>query len=248
MRFGICCGIDDAPSMREIGFDYVELPATDLIAKKDAYRLAAPETTNVFFPGSLNLYADQAAVIEYATPLIASAAEVGVKLMVIGSGRSRTALEGMSVEKATAQFVRLVAKLNTIASNHGINLAPESLHRGETNVGNDLAMLAQELRDVGVGYTADSYHVITEWNFNGNEGPTPFKHYQDQIPYLPAHVHVGGKDRLDPSDDDQEIIAFAHRLRELGYDGRVSLECGRRTGQSLTDTLRNFRTLMTTPT
>jgi sugar phosphate isomerase/epimerase len=123
---------------------------------------------------------------------------------------------------AEARFVEVAATLQEIANQHGITIAPESLNRSETNVGNDLGELAHRLRASGVGYTADLYHILFEANADGVQPDMVA-----QVPFTPNHVHLADLPRFAPDVDDSAVNAFARRLRELGYNARISLECQR---------------------
>ncbi len=244
MRFGICCALSEAEDALAAGFDYVELSAQQLLENEADYTRLRPEVTNLFFPGAIKLFgSEKTPYLDYAREVIQGAHRVGVSVMVVGSGGSRRAPEGLVASEGTAQFARVAAELAEIAEPFGIQIAPESLNRSETNVGNDLSLLALSLRDLGVGYTADSYHVISEWVFDGNEPAAPLEHWRDQVPFLPTHVHFGDRARVDPAPGDPDVERFVARLKELGYDGRVSLECRRRDNQDLCAALQDLRTL-----
>jgi sugar phosphate isomerase/epimerase len=244
MRFGLCCGMDDAEAALEAGFDYVELPASQLLQNESRYAALRPEATNLFFPGTIRLFGpDRTSFLDYAQSVVEGASRVGVRTMVIGSGGARKAPEGTEPDEAEAGFIRVAAEITDLAEPYGIIVAPESLNRTETNVGNRLGKLATNLRTAGVAFTADSYHVITEWILSGNEQPPPIEHWRDEVPYLPAHVHLGGRDRVDPLPNDPDIAGFVMRLFELGYDGRVSLECSRRPNQPLSKSLSDVKAL-----
>lgn len=226
MRFGICGSLEIADRAREAGFDYLEVGASAFATRDDfdpeVYRAAGAETSNLFFPGTIHLQGPQATPFrEYAETAVSRAAQIGLSVMVIGSGGSRKAPEGVGLEEANRRFVEVVAEIQSLARAKGILIAPESLNRSETNVGNDLASLARMLREAGVGYTADSYHLLYEWKANGGQDEP---RWVDEIPFIPSHVHVSGHDRKMPSPDDRLMQGFFHRLWELGYDGRVSLE------------------------
>jgi sugar phosphate isomerase/epimerase len=225
MKFGVCCSLQDASMVLESGFDYVELPSFDLASEtfREAIYAGLPvPVTNLFFPGGFNLYTDDWE--SYAALIFPRARAIGIRTMVVGSGGARRALEGVSLADAEETFVNTVSAMQGIADEFDIVLAPESLNRSETNVGTDLATLALALRARGCQFTADSYHVLQEAAADGQ--------LQDlstlmvsQIPALPAHVHLGDLPRNPPSQDDPQILAFASRLKSLGYKGNVSLEC-----------------------
>lgn len=254
MRFGLCCSVEDAPQAVERGVDYVEVAAVGFNGvqpswDRSIYEGLPIEATNVFCPGSIKLVGPcRSDYRDYARRTVERAAEIGVKVMVVGSGASRAAPDGCDPVRAEAEFIDVVAELQEIAEPFGIAIAPESLNREETNVGNDLGRLARALAERGLAFTADSYHVLKEWaRIVGPEAPRegPSEAFwREQIPRCPLHVHVGDLARNAPRADDPMMQGFARRLRELGYAGRVSLEC--RIGElptGLPDALRQLRAL-----
>lgn len=260
MRFGVCCTLDEAPQALEMGADYVELPAASfgVLEESDfdpgAYRDLAVEATNVFFPGRMALIGYGADEWRgYAKRTIQRAASIGIKMMVVGSGSARKAPGGVAPSRAALEFIGVVSELQEIAEPFGISVAPESLNRAETNVGNSLPWLARALDRVGVGYTADSYHVLYEWDADMRERdperlePTRF-YLMDQMPFKPAHVHLANLFRQAPDRHDPMMRAFFARLAELGFDGRISLECNRGPlGDFLPAALEELRELVEVP-
>ncbi len=231
MQYGVCGPVDLLDEALAAGFDYVEPPAASLASAMDyaAYRRARPPVTNVFFPGEVRLFGPDATPYQdYAKRLFDRAAECGVQVMVIGSGGSRRAPDGMDLREADERFMDVVAELQAEATGRGIRLAPESLNHLETNVGNDLGALARSLRARGCAYTADSYHLLVEWWRTGPKQSAPGTEYMEQqMPHAPAHVHIADLPRLFPRSKDPMVRAFTTRLKELGYNARISLECGR---------------------
>lgn len=226
MRFGVCCGIEDAEVVLGAGFDYLELGANNLSDDANRYSGIPVEATNLFFAGSIKLFGREATpYLDVARATVDRAARIGVQTMVIGSGASRKAPEGTDMEVAEREFLLIAAAIGDHARQYGITIAPESLNRSETNIGNDLGCLARGLQYAGVGYTADSYHVLFEWHANDPSEPYPSEaHWADQIPFAPAHVHIADLPRYAPKPGDPMMRGFAKRLLELEYDGRISLE------------------------
>jgi sugar phosphate isomerase/epimerase len=159
--------------------------------------------------------------------------------MVIGSGASRATPDPAVGD---APFVEIGGEIAEAARPLDIVIAPESLNRTETNVGNDLRSLAFALRDREVGYTADSYHILYEWDAEGR--PSAIEDlYEEQIPFAPSHVHIANLPRTGVDSDDPMLLGFASRLRDLGYSGNVSLECNRADSSGLRGFLGHLRTL-----
>lgn len=228
MRFGICCPLDKAEDALAIGYDYVELPAgqtflVDLVPP-ERIQAAKAEATNLFAIGNLNLTEANEENRHYAESLIPAVAAAGIEIMVVGSGAARKAKEGQDIEQAQEGFADACGVFSQIAGRYGITLAPESLKREETNVGNSLGDLASRLGKRGVAFTVDSHHLLHDWHDLGNADRPTDEFWAKEIPSKPAHVHMSAFDRRWRVDDGS-LIGFVKRLRELGYDGRVSLEC-----------------------
>ncbi|HWD39096.1 MAG TPA: TIM barrel protein [Fimbriimonas sp.] len=231
MRFGICCSLDEAPAMVDAGFDYVELAASAFADNPDVYKGLPVEATNIFFASSIHLFGPNATPWRpYVAKLLAAASDQGVKVMVIGSGNARKAPDAASAADCDEQFMDICAEIDSMASEHGMAIAPESLNREETNVGNDLGRLALGMQARGSGYTADGYHVLREWRANLPHEPLPdVSLWREQVPYEPTHVHFADYPRDVPAEDDEMVLTFFRRLRETGYDDRISFE-GSRSG------------------
>lgn len=234
MHFGVCVGLPHAREALAAGFEFVEIPAqvfkgTDDIYDPDTTKGIPTPVTNFFFPGGMKLFgAERGAYSDYARKVLDRAAKSGVKVMVIGSGSTRRAPDGYNEDAAFDSFIEIVAEIEKRAKKMGIHLAPESLTRADTNVGNDLAVLAKALKSKGVGFTANSYHILAEWDADGRERGKAFPSdafWKKKIPHLPTHVHLADFSRSFPRADDLMIKGFVKRLQALHYKGRVSLEC-----------------------
>ncbi|RYG38306.1 sugar phosphate isomerase/epimerase [bacterium] len=229
MRFGVCAGADEAETVLAAGFDYVELGLSSTVGNPDfdlaRLRDIPVAAMNLFFPGSIRLYGpEENDWREYARRAIPRAAEIGVPVLVVGSGGSRRAPEAPGDWEAA--FVEVASELQTMAKAYGIVIAPESLTRAETNVGNDLRSFAVALTARGVGYTADSFHILQE--------QPDLDAIAGEMPTMPTHVHLGSKGgREVPKAGEPGFAEFAARIRELGYDGTASLECKR--GKSVSE-------------
>ena len=211
--------------MLDAGFDYVELGAGALFDEPKLYEGLPLEATNLFFKPGIVLFGDQKTpYLGYAERVVHAAANLGARVMVIGSGNARMAPEGYDVEEANQEFADKVASIAEIARPLGVMIAPESLNRTETNVANDLGQLAEAMVARRLGYTADVYHVLQEWK--QPDRPTG-EYWKEQVPYRPSHVHFADLPRYVPAPDDPDVLAFLKRLVELGYDDRISFEGNR---------------------
>ncbi len=245
MKFGVCAGLDEAAAILGAGFDYLEVGASGFNGLDDdwdstPYANLPILATNLFFDHRIRLFGpERTPYRDYAERTITRGASLGIPVMVIGSGGPRSAPEGVDGDTG---FIDIVAEIAEIARPLGVRLAPESLNKTETNVGNDLRRLALGLRDRGVGFTADSYHILVAWNEDGRKlGLDDLM--EEQIPFAPVHVHIADLPRTGVDPADRMLQAFARRLRALGYSGNVSLECSRPAGFDYGGTLDSLRTL-----
>lgn len=233
LTFGVCAAPEEGPAILDAGFDYIEVPANGFggfEAQWDPspYSGLPTPTTNLFFDSSLTLHErGREPYDSYIRRTIERAATLGVETMVVGSGRARRTRPDESPEDGMARFVDAVDELQTIATPHGIRIAPESLNREETNVGTSLGELALALHGRGLGYTADSYHVLREWDLDGQGENVKFL-WDREILWAPTHVHLGPLSRGMPDAEDPQLVSFVREVvRRMGYEGRVSLEVHR---------------------
>jgi hypothetical protein len=237
MKVGICTSLEKAPLAVDAGFDYVELAVSEMMARDpwdpSAYIGLPIEVCNLFFPGGVQLFpadpVDQFDIMPYIFEARKRLTDVGVVIGVVGSGNQRRCPPDMDPGNAER---KLAFWLQTGMMVSGKTLfAPESLERSETNVGCNCASFCRNLKDIRLGYTADAYHLLKEWDADGREGALDYPsadYWTDQMPHKPMHLHLAQLEgRLYPQVGDPMLVGFFARLREIGYDERVSLECNR---------------------
>jgi len=228
MRFGVCCSLGRAKAVLDTGFDYVELPISELFAGPkepdwEALEGLNIETANLFAPPDLKLVGPEVGDVRgYAELVFPRAALAGIKVVTIGSGAARRSPAGYDLDAAEDDFYRSVSICADVARANGIEVAPESLRPEETNVGNYMGDLARMLQFKGVGYTADVFHILSQ----PGAWPESDDFWRSELPHAPTHVHLSDSSRGWRVAEDAGLVGFVARLRELGYSGRISLECG----------------------
>lgn len=242
MQIGCCTGMGTKDSwgvgyehiseLAELGFDYVEMPLTQVTSMPEAaFRdEVLPRLKDIpclacnnFFPGTVRLTGpsqDMAQVIEYVGRAFARAEAMGTKVIVLGSSGARTVPPDFPVREGFRQMAEVLAAIAPIAKQHGLSIALEPLNQMETNLINTYSSglyLAALSGQENVGSLVDAYHFLL-----GNEN------LADLLMATPMHVHVAetcGRrvphTRLSPP-----LAAFLDTLVEAGYDGAVSLEGG----------------------
>jgi D-psicose/D-tagatose/L-ribulose 3-epimerase len=218
------------PTIREHGFDGVELPLLrPREFKSAAIRRALTEnglgcTTCSVVPSGLSLISDEAAVrrktISYVTECITCTAEAGGTLMVgplyspVGylPGRRRNADEWK-------RAVEGYQELGPVLQEHGVHVAIEPLNRFETyflNTTADAVQLCDEIAHPNVGILWDTFHAnIEEKNIAEALRLTG---------RFLKHVHTCENDRGTPGSGHVDWKGVFAALRDLRYDGWLTIE------------------------
>jgi len=232
---GACSSADKWESLKKAGADYVEegvgkllkpnapdAEVEKVLADLKAKNIPVP-VCNGFLPGDLKLVGPEArhdAVVEYATKAFQRAKEVGIGIIVLGSGGARKVPDGFDRAKAEEQFVAVLKRLGAAADPFGVTVAMESLNRSETNFGNTLRDCLGYIKAANhprIKLVADFYHMMRE-----NEGPEVIVDAGSRV----VHVHVAEKaERTPPGTAGDDFKPYLAALKKVGFSGRMSLEC-----------------------
>lgn len=218
------------PVIKEQGFDGVEVPlfnSADFMARDIRKGLEANglECTicSVLVSG-LSLISDDEAVRKktrsHMRDAVQSAAEVGAKIIAgplycpVGylPGRRRT-------QDEWNWAVEAYQELGDVLRANGVTLAIEPLNRFETyflNTAGDAARLCDDVGHPNVGILFDTFHANIEEKNIADGYRTVRRHLK--------HVHACENDRGIPGSGHVEWPAFFAVLREIGYDGWLTIE------------------------
>lgn len=181
MKYGVCLSADQADRIRfaaECGFDYVELNFTELarMGDGDFENLrgvldecgVSCEAANCFVPGDIRLTGadvDPEAACAHVEIGMKRAAELGIRVVVFGSGGVRSLDESTSFRDGFLQLAGFLGKIaGPIAAKYGICVAVEPLRKQESNIINRVkegVMLAAASGCENVGGLGDLYHMAT---------------------------------------------------------------------------------------
>lgn len=248
MKFGYCAsmaaqdsakiGYERIPTIKKLGFDYVELPLAQVMSLgEQAFRsgpLAMVERCglpclrmNNFFPAGQRLTgpeADHDSAMAYAQAAMERAARLGVTVIVLGSSGARNRPIGTSLAQGLDQMAALLERLAPMAESRGITIAIEHLNGMESNLVNrfsESCALARQVNHKSVGALLDTYHM----SLCGE----PITSVLDGGGLL-RHVHIArtlGRSLPCPGDE-EDYPALFNALRRIGYDGTISLEAATR--------------------
>jgi D-psicose/D-tagatose/L-ribulose 3-epimerase len=242
MRIGYCTNliatqIDGTGSEwiekgQENGFDYVELPLAQMVDLNDEEFFSLKEKVgssglkceacNNFFPASIRLTGndvDYGKTEAYLDKALGRAAQLGVKVIVLGSPKSKNVPEGYPMDKAWSQLVELLRNIDPLVRTRGITVVIEPLNKGESNIINTAAeglRLAKAADRENIKLLIDYYHLVME-----KEDPEIIL---DAGFYI-KHIHFGNPaGRVYPTEKMDGYIRFMDLLKRIGYEGRISIE------------------------
>ena len=218
----------------DAGFDYSEsgvgtvLSLTEeevkILNEKKAEGLFHLESCNCFIPGSLPICAGEkrAELKEYVEKAMKRMNELGIKVVVFGSGGARKIPEGLDRAKAEDEIASFLTMCNEFAVKYDVTVVIEPLNKGETNVLNSVSeggKMAKRVDLPGIKLLADSFHMFIE-----NEGMEAIEENKDIL----KHTHIADvPGRCCPGTIAAEQLKdFAVALKKAGYTERVTAECG----------------------
>ena len=235
IRLGICTDVANINEIAEIGFDYLEFNLAKLYGMTEeefasvcALVDAAPikvEACNCMLPGDIKVVGENVnaqAIHDYLDKAFARARRLGVKVVVFGSGNSRRVPDGFDTAVAWRQIGNYLRMVERHAMENDITVVIEPLRAGECNIMNfvsEATLMASLIQMPHIAVLADTYHMAL--------GSEPLSALT-MAGGLLKHVHIANAiGRKFPKEGDGERYAdIFETLKEMGYEGRVSVEAG----------------------
>jgi sugar phosphate isomerase/epimerase len=236
MKIGLCLSCENAAVLSDAGFDFIEenvqnflLPqATDEAfaeKRKKTGPLALPIlAANCFLPGALKCTGPEVQEEElgrYAETALRRAHEIGIRVIVFGSGAARQIPEGFDRARAREQFLAYARRIAPMAERHEVTVVIEPLNRKECNFINSLAEGAEIVEAVAhprLRLLADAYHMSVDGE--PAEEIVRFGH-------LIEHFHVAELEgRQAPGTQGEDFGPYLRALKKIGYRDLLSFECG----------------------
>jgi len=233
MRFGCCVDLDGIAAVEAAGYDYVELPVVALLGENPDVEFAPvadtiaahslqPEAWNILLPGDMKVTGpdvDIYRVTRYLYTSFERLSSLDGQVVVFGSGGARRAPEDFPMEEEYIQLSEFLEIAADAARQYNLKIAIEPLNRRESNVINSVAEAVELAVMVGrpeVRVLADLYHI--------DEEQEPLSHVDDAGLWI-LHTHTADTGRYRPGSGDYDHIGFFKALFEVGYNGRMSIEC-----------------------
>lgn len=143
----------------------------------------------------------------------------GGPVMVFGSPKQRSAVDGMSPAEATSVFIGELTQVAPHAQARGVTILVEALPANQSNVINSLeeaVSIVQQIDSPAVQTMFDTHNAVDE----KEEHASLIRKYRAYI----RHVHVNETDGREPGMGDYNFQAVLTALAEENYGGWVSLE------------------------
>jgi len=218
------------PRIKEAGFDGVEVPlfepvefaAADIRRGLEANGLEC--TICSVLTGGRSLVSDDAAVrratLAHLSDSVEAAAEAGARLI---AGPLYSPVGHMTGKRRTADqwnwIIDAYQSLGPVLDKHDVTIAIEPLNRFETYVLNtaaDAVALVEAIGHPRVGILFDTFHANIEEKNIGAAYRSIGRHLK--------HVHTCENDRGIPGSGHVEWEDVFAALREIGYDGWLTIE------------------------
>lgn len=234
-RLGICTSVSNHKILEDLNCSYIEVNICDFyvpeksdedfsLNKKKLQDVKIPiYAANCFFPGSLKLVGDsfdKEKIVNYTEIAMRRANEVGTKIFVLGSGSSRKIPDNFNRDTARKQFVSICRDISLIAEKYDIYVVLEPLRREETNFVNTVKEGLEIVKEVDHPHfkiLADFYHMLSE----KESAEVIIEAGSDLL-----HCHIAEmKGRKSPGINGENFISFFKALKQINYNGALSLEC-----------------------
>lgn len=159
------------------------------------------------------------ATAEYLISLVRLCGDLGGKLMVLGSPQQRNVPDGQSMESAMANAAEVLQSVAPELERTGIQIAIEPLGRGEGNFLNTAADGRQLMAMV------DSPAVQLHLDVKAmSDEPTPIDQIIRDNADAMIHFHANDPNLLGPGMGEVEFSPIFQALRDVDYQGWVSVE------------------------
>lgn len=246
MKFGICHEtFQDLPldevfaTCARLGYDSVEVApfklaahVTDISAAERSRIREAAHRAGIAISGihwvlirteGMHLTSPDAATRErtarYFCDLVGFCADLGGKHIIVGSPKQRSLLPGVAYEQAWIWATELFRPSVACAAERGITICLEPLPAEDTNFINTAAEAVRFVQQ----FNSPHFQVILDvraMSWEAKPIPQILRESRGHI----AYVHANDKNLKGPGFGAVDYVPIAAALREIGYDGTISVE------------------------
>ena len=157
--------------------------------------------------------------VDYMKELTRFCGDIGGGVMVVGSPKQRNVVEGIDFATAWDLAKDTFQQILPVAEDKGVTLCIEPLSTAETdfiNTAEDAMRMAREVDHPNLKIILDVKAMSSE----GKDLPEIIRSAEGMV----GHVHANDANRRGPGFGDTDFVPIAAALREIEYDGYVSVE------------------------
>lgn len=155
----------------------------------------------------------------YLCDLVDFCADIGGRFIVVGSPKQRHVLEGVTPQQAWELAAETFVRAVRHAESRGITICLEPLAPAETNFINTAAEAVQFVGQFG----SPNFKIILDVKAMCSEARPVPQIIRESWPHF-AYFHANDRNLKGPGFGDVDFRPIAAALREVGYDGYVSVE------------------------
>jgi sugar phosphate isomerase/epimerase len=155
----------------------------------------------------------------YIGDLVEFCADIGGRTIVLGSPKQRQRMEGVTEAEAWEWAAATLGEGVRRAEERGIILCIEPLAPSETNFLNT----AEDAVRFAAQFASRSMKIVLDVNAMSSESKPVPQIIRESWPHF-AHFHANDSNRKGPGFGDVQFPPILKALREVGYDGYVSVE------------------------
>ena len=156
---------------------------------------------------------------DYFTALVHLCADLGGNVMVIGSPKQRNLLPGVTFDQALGYAAEVFAPCLPVAAQRGVTLAMEPLGPQETDFLNTAEQTMRLVRRLN----SPNFQINLDVKAMSSEAKPIPQVIRETAGHI-AHVQVNDPNLLGPGMGEVRYEPIIAALREVGYDGWLSVE------------------------
>lgn len=232
-----CCGLTDSYEIvAEMGYDYIELSARQIMLLSDKafddFRLLYENTAlpcrgfNDFCNADLPLVGpdrDAEKINAYCADVVRRGSVLGIRSIGIGAPFARILPDGYPKETADREMMDFLTTLNRHAKPAGIMILLEAVHQGLCNYlcyTKEAFDIVQRFQDENVRMVLDYYHAAVM-----KEDMHDFSYVMPYVKHLHYSSDLEGHARGYVRECDvEELFSYLKEAAENGYAGGISVE------------------------
>lgn len=156
---------------------------------------------------------------QHLEDLVHLCADLGGRVMVVGSPKQRSVVENLTYQQAWDLAKQTLGAVTRVAEQHGVTLCLEPLGPEETDFINAADEASKLIEEIG----SPSFQLLLDVKAMATEGrpiPDVIRSHSEHL----RHVHANDANRRGPGMGSTDFAPIAAALREIGYDGYLSVE------------------------